>query len=847
MRGARSRWVAVTALAAAGTVAVVPATSSARAATRPPAQPLLTGRQLVRLANVFAGTDTNLADQGTGGSAGNMSPAATAPFGMLSWGPRTSPDSVAFGAGYTYSDHRIVGFDLNRFQGGGCSAFGDVPIMPTTAAVTSSIVKPLSATSPLSATFSHRHESASPGRYAVTLDPGTTKAIGVVIGAAPRAGAATFSFPAGARTGTVVVNAGGSENTDTLAAVQVIPSRHELDVTTTSGRFCEQPAGYTLHVAMRFDRAFVSHAVWQRQSFREGGNYARSTAVTGLGWEPGAGIPQPPNDLSATAQAGAVLRFATDRARDVGVHLGMSYVSIAGARAALRQEVAHRSVAAVQHAAAGSWAHLMGRLRVAGGSVQSRRMLATTLYQSLLSPQLIGDVDGRYPGLDGRVHRARGWAAYSQMSLWDEYRTHGQLLAMIAPKQAGGMARTLLADERQAGFMPRWPVVGASPDVMVGDPATPFLADLESFGAKGFSRRAALRAAVHGAASNGVDDESPAALAGLAASQTQGGGYYVERPGNPAYLALHYLPAELDVSTNLTGGEELLVSPDLVWGSVSTSLEYATADFATSRLAAAVCASSTEKEFLARAAWWRMNLDAADGYVEPRSATGAFLPISKTGPAHGFVEGDASQYTFMVPFDVAGLARALGGKQVLVRRLNTLFTRLNAGPSSQFAFLGNEPQLDTPYEYLWAGRPDRTEDVVHRALSQMYAPTPDGYPGNTDGGTMTSWWIWNAIGLYPAIPGDDVMTIGAPLFSKVVISLPEGRRLAVVDPHASGSPYVQSVTRNGQAWQKSWLRFGSLGRKTAISIRTAPQPAPNWARSAKDVPPSYAATSSASC
>ncbi|HVS69295.1 MAG TPA: GH92 family glycosyl hydrolase [Mycobacteriales bacterium] len=827
--------------------------SQAPAAARAKAEPqastrLLTGRQLVGLANVFAGTDTNLADKGTGGSAGNMSPAANAPFGMLSWGPRTSPDSVAFGAGYTYSDHTISGFDLTRFQGGGCAAFGDVPIMPTTAAFTKSPVTAFSASSipSLLASFDHRHESASPGRYAVTLNPGTTKPIGVELAAAPRAGVGRFTFPRGSGVGSVVVNAGGSQNPDTLAAVEVFPRRHEVDVTTTSGRFCEQPAGYTLHVAMRFDRSFTSHAVWQRQSFREGGDYARSTAVTGLGWEPGAGIPAPPNDLSATAQAGAVLRFATGRDRTVGMRVGLSYVSVAGARAALDREVGHRSVAVVQRYVADDWAYLMGHLRVAGGTPQDRRMFATSLYQSLLSPQLISDVDGRYPGLDGRTHRAQGWSAYSQMSLWDEYRTHGQLLAMIAPKQASSMARTLLADERQAGFMPRWPVVGASPDVMVGDPATPFLADIEAFGANGFSARAALQAAVHGAASNGVDDESPAMLANAAAPQTQGGGYYVERPGNPAYLALHYLPTELDASTNLTGGEELLVSPDLVWGSVSTSLEYATADFAVSRLAAQVCDRTTAREFLGRSAWWRMNLNTADGYVEPRSVTGAFVPVSKTGPGHGFVEGDGSQYTFMVPFDVAGLADALGGRQALVARLNTLFTKLNDGPSSQFAFLGNEPQLDTPYDYLWAGRPDRTEDVVHRAMDEMYSPTPEGYPGNTDGGTMTAWWLFNAIGLYPAIPGDDVLTVGAPRFSRVVVSLPSGRELRIDAPGATrATPFVRSASVNGRTLPKAWLRFSRLQHGGALVLRTG-RAAGEWARDAA-TPPSYPATSGATC
>jgi predicted alpha-1,2-mannosidase len=768
---------------------------------------------------------------------------------MLSWGPHTTPDTVAFGAGYTYSDHKISGFDLTRFQGSGCSLFGDVPMMPTTTAVTASPARLLSASddAALEATFDHQHESASPGRYSVTLNPGTSRSIGVDIGAATRAGTARFTFPAAARTGSLVVNAGGSANTDTLAAVQVRPATHELDLTVTSGRFCEQPTSYTLHVAMRFDRAFASHAVWQRQTFREGGTYARSTAPTGLGYEPGSGIQALPNNLSATAQAGAVLRFAMSQGRAVGVHVGLSFVSLAGARQALDREVAGRSVTEVQQAAARSWARLLGRIRVAGGAPADREMLATTLYQSLLSPQVISDVDGRYPALDGKVHTAHGWTAYSQMSLWDEYRTHGQLLAILAPRAAAGMARSLLADERIAGFLPRWPVVGGSPDVMVGDPAVPFLADLEAFGAKGFSRRAALQAAVHGAASNGIDDESPGMLPTVLGVETQGGGYYVERPGNPAFLALHYVPSDLDVTTNLTGGEVLLASPDLVWGSASTSLEYATADFATSRLAANVCDRATAHEFLRRSAWWHNDFNPADSYIEPRSATGVFLTISKTGPAHGFVEGDASQYTFMVPFDVAGLMRELGGPAALVKRLNTLFTQLNVGPDSQYAFLGNEPQLDTPYEYLWAGRPDLTQSVIHRALTTMYAPTPIGYPGNTDGGTMTSWWVFNAIGLYPPIPGSDVMTVGAPLFSRVVLTTPTHGTVTIVAPHSSrATPYVAGMSIEDRAKNADWLFYRLLGHNPTIRIATSSKPT-RFAKSLRYAPPSYAATSGSVC
>jgi predicted alpha-1,2-mannosidase len=842
------RALTVAAVGLSSVAAVTPAAQAVSQGSTPTPPALLTGRQSVRLANVFAGTDTTLADRGTGGSAGNMSPAATAPFGMMSWGPRTVPDAISYGAGYTYSDKQIDGFDLDRFQGGGCSGFGDVPVIPTTTSVRKSPAAPESygLSTALTLPFNHRHESASPGRYSVVLSPGSRTSIGVHLAAATRAGEGRFTFPSSGKVGTILLNAGGSEQADDASNVTIHPASHSVDITLTSGRFCEQPVTYQMHVVMHFTRAFASHGVWSRQAFDEGGNSASSKALVGLGYTEGAGIPPLPGDPSGTAQAGAVLRFNTKRHRSVGVRVGMSYVSLAGARAALRREVAHRSLESVARRTSARWAHLVGRVRVGGGAPADRRMLATTMYQSLLSPQIISDVSGRYPALDGKIHRA-GHTTYSQMSLWDEYRSHAQFLSLVDPSAARGMAQSLLADERIGGFLPRWPVVGASPDIMVGDPAVPFLADLEAFGVHGFSRRAALAAAVHGAKSNGVNDENPGLLPAAGNPKTLGGGYYAERPGNPLFGKVHYVPVELDATTNTTGGIEVVASPDLVWGSASTSLEYATADFATSRLAAATCQRAVARRFEARAAWWHNDFDPANHYIQARTISGAFLAGGQTGDAHGFVEGDASQYTFMVPFDVGGLRHAIGGRRAFVHRLNLLFAHVNDTPNSAHAFLGNEPGLDTPYEYLWAGRPDRTESVVRRAFRAMYAPTPAGYPGNLDGGTLSSWWIFNALGLFPAIPGDDVMTLGSPLFAREVLRLPHGHVLRIAAPGASrAAGYVAGASLRGHPLDKAWVHYADLARGGSLRIRPSRQPT-QWARGLAVAPPSFTASTPVRC
>lgn len=829
----------ISAAAAVVTLCASVVVTPAVAQTTPSSSAFTTGSQLYGLADLFAGTDTTLADQGTGGSAGGASPAAAAPFGMLEWGPHTSPDASNYAAGYSYRDTTISGFSVNRFQGGGCAGLGDLPFMPTLAPVTTSPAQLASSdlNPALSAAFDHAHETALPGSYAVTLNPTSTTPIRVSLVASTRAGIATVTFPAGARTGSIVLNAGGSASADHSAAISIDPQTGDGSATIVNGGFCSQPNTYTLHTAFRFDEPIASTGTWQRGTFQESGTSASDTAVLPVNYTPAPGLPATaPGDPSGTAQAGLVVRFDLSHSHTVHLRVGLSYVSDAGARSALTTEVGDQSAATVAAATRARWVRLLGRVSVAGGRTDDRRELATTLYQSLLSPQVASDEDGSYPGLDGRTHvipGAPGHAAYTMMSLWDEYRTHAQLLALLAPHESADMAATLLADARDAGYLPRWPTIGASPTIMIGDPAVPFLADLAAFGIA-VDRPAIVRAALHDIASNGADDAAP----GLSP--------YAARPGGPAYNQLHYVPAELDTTTNTTGGLESTFVPSTVWGSASLGLEYATADFAAARLAASACDQADAASLRTRAGWWTNNVDPQTRTAAPRSLLGFFEGGSETGSAHGFAEGDGDQYTFMVPFDVAGLRARLGGTSAMRSRLDTFFTQLNAGPASQYAFLGNEPGLSTPYEYHWLGRPDRSADIVRRAMRALYAPRPDGYPGNTDGGTMTAWWVFGALGLYPAIPGDDALTLIAPLFPYIKIALPTGHTLRIDAAGASATQrYITRATLNGSAVTRDWLRYADLRSGGTLALGVALRPA-TWGTHTS-APPSYAATTPLPC
>ena len=768
--------------------------------------------------NPFVGTAASAANFGTGGGAGNTYPGAAAPFGMVQWSPDTLQSDVSYVGGYAWHDDRIRGFGLTHLSGAGCALYGDLPFLPTTAPITASPAKPLSAdlASQFQPRFYHQHEAAQPGYYRVVLDPATNKAITTELSATTRTGAARLTFPRG-RSSSVLINAGGSAMADSAAAVHIDATHREITGSSSSGRFCYQGGDYTVYFAAVFDQPFASYGTWQRQTLTVHGTDAQDTSVFPENYGPVPGGPKHiDGDPSGTAQTGAYATFDTRAQRQVNVRVGVSFVSVADAQRNLAAEQPSFGFDGVRRETRATWDDALGRIEVDGGSDAQRTMFETALYHALLQPRTFSDVDGRYMGMDGTVHVARGFTMYADFSGWDVYRTQIPLLSLLMPKRASDVVRSLLADYEQSGWLPKWSFANQHTGVMTGDPADLAIAVAHAFGARSFDAGEALRAMMHGATTPGAD----------AAHR------YVERPGEPEYDALGYIPAEEE---HHLGGIATVADPAAVWGPAATTLEYTTADFAISAFARATCApAATSNDMLNRSQRWRNLFNQADVYIEPRSATGAWLPTFDPTSGDSFVEGDAAQYTWAVQQDPAGLIRALGGRVAAVKRLDTFFTKLNAGPASSYAYLGNEPTLQTPYLYDWMGKPWKAQRVVRRAMLSLYSPGPGGLPGNDDLGTMSSWWVFAALGLYPMVPGTDVLAVGAPLFPHVVMHLPGGD--VRIDAAGAGhAHFVGGLTVNGQTVTAPSLRATSLLRGGRLKFTMSRQPVREWALQA---PPS---------
>ncbi|WP_081790032.1 GH92 family glycosyl hydrolase [Kutzneria albida] len=759
-------------------------------ATAAPAAPK--AQDLAQWVDPYIGTQPGDADMGTGGGAANTFPGADVPFGMVQW----SPDTVTLQhGGYYYQDNRIKGFSLTHLSGAGCDTYQDVPFMPVVGEITDS-----PATNPKKyvSTFSHSNEKVTAGAYSVNLDNGAK----VELSTTQRTGSGRFTYPAG-DPATLLVNTSGSISGTDDAQVSI--GKNTIYGYAASGHFCGADDHYRVYFYAQFDQDFASTGTWKNgavtpgKNSERGGAPAKTPSAAKQAKSASASRSVAPQDTTVSGPgSGAYVTFDTLKSATVNVKVGVSFVSVDGAKANLKSENSTKSFDQVATAARKAWNDRLNQIQVTGGTDAQKKIFYTALYHSLLQPNVYSDVDGRYTGFDGQVHTAaKGHAIYTNFSGWDIYRSEAQLLALLAPKETSDIATSMVEFAAQGGSWDRWTVAGDYTGVMNGDPYHIIVSTAYAFGAKDFDANKALLLMERGAT-----------------QPTKG---YEERPGLDSYLKLGYVP-----------------------GIASDTLEYTSADFAVAQLARRLGDSATHDAFIKRAQNWQNLFNPASGYLQPRNADGSFNSPFNPSSSEGYTEGNGAQYVWMVPYNFSGLITALGGNEATNKRLDTFFTKLNAGTKEPYAFLGNEPNLQTPWIYDYTGAPYKTQSIVNRVLREIWKPGPDGLVGNDDLGEMSSWYVWASLGMYPEIPGRAEMTLNTPQFTSAVVTRPGGQKITINAPGVStkGS-YIGSLKVNGQNWTKPWLpeSFVNTGGTLDFSVQDTPNT--SWGAAPADAPPSF--------
>jgi len=750
---------------------------------------------------------------------GNTFPGAVTPFGMVAWSPETTlgdPTRRPAAGGYQYDATRVRGFSLTHLSGTGCrGASGDVPFLPWAGDVRFS---PSADTTDrvFAVPFAHANETAEAGYYQVRLRTG----VNVELTATPRTGLARFTFPPN-MPATVLVRTSDSEVGSGDAHATVDPETRTVSGWVSSGNFCgylsrvPPTSYYTLYFVARFDRPFSGTGSWVDATLKPGGTEASG----GTTWD-AHGYPVKGKG------SGVWVAFDSAGGPVVNVRVGISYVSLDGARANLEAEdPGTASFDELRAKARASWDQALGQVKISGGTDAQRTTFYTALYHALLHPNLFSDVDGRYAGFDGAVHSVEGRqkAQYANFSGWDVYRSQLQLVTLLDRQRGADIAQSLFNQATQnGGDWDRWTHNTGATHVMEGDAAASAVGAIDAFGGTGFDAGAALASLLKAARTPTAADSSNQGCPVLCPGQ---------RPSLDDWLTLHYIPTKSNA-----------------WGGAGETLEDVTADFALSQLARRLGDSTAYREMLARSGYWRnlYNPKATPtaGYIQDRNADGTW-PELDPASSRGFAEGSSAQYTWMIPFDPRGLFGLMGGDAAAVARLDAYFHMPDGGWAltglgGLHSEMDNEPSVGTPWLYLFAGRPDRTEETVRRVLETLWSPTPYGIPGNDDLGAMSSWYVWAAMGMYPLIPGRAELMLTSPLFPRVVVRRADGTEITVEAPGASARDvYVRGLKVNGAASRRSWLPASFVAKGGTLRFDLSDTPGPTWARSAADAPPSF--------
>jgi predicted alpha-1,2-mannosidase len=669
------------------------------------------------------------------------------PFNVMGSADNTyDKDARWWSTPYEYTNSFFTGFSHVNLSGVGCPELGSLLLMPTTGELDVDYRNYGS---------KYEKENANPGYYTISLKKYNVLAEAT---ATPRTGLTRFTFPAGKSH--ILLNLGEGLTNETGAFMRKV-NDCEIEGMKVLGTFCYNPqAVFPIYFVMRINKKPVEAGYWKKQ---------RPMYGVEAEWDKDQGkykLYTKYNKEIAGDDIGAWFTFDTQEGEQIEVAMGVSFVSMENARENLDKEQHGRHFAEIHQEARNRWNDDLGRIQVEGGTKEQKTVFYTGLYHALIHPNILQDVNGQYPQMEGDQILTTQGDRYTVFSLWDTYRNLHQLMTLVYPERQINMVRTMIDMYREHGWLPKWELYGRETLTMEGDPSLPVIVDTWMKGLRDFDIELAYEAMYKSATMPGKDN--------------------LMRPDNDDYMAKGYVP--------------LMEQFD---NSVSHALEYYIADYSLYTLAKALGKKEDAKLFYNRSMGYKNYYCKEFGTLRPILPNGKFYePFDpKQGenfePSPGFHEGNAWNYTYYVPHDVMGLAKLMGGKKNFVNKLQMIFDKGYYDPA-------NEPDIAYPYLFSYfKGEEWRTQKLVKELLAKYFTTKPDGIPGNDDAGTMSAWAIFSMMGLYPDCPGVPEYTLTLPTFDKVTIKLDPKYHgtdqlvIEVANPDAP-SDYVKSIEMGGK-------------------------------------------------
>lgn len=683
---------------------------------------------------------------------GTTNPGAVTPNGLMSVVPfnvmgsdsnKFDKDSRWWSTPYEHTNSFFTGFSHVNLSGVGCPELGSLLVSASTGKLNVDYHEYGSA---------YTDEQASPGWYSLKLSKYGVKAEAT---ATQRTGRIRFTFPAGGE-GNILLNLGEGLTNESGAVVRRI-SETEVAGTKLLGTFCyNSQAVFPIYFVMRVSKKPASEGFWKKQR----------PMTAEAAWDNDNGKYKLYPNYSKTMagdDVGVYYTYNTTPGEQIEVSMGVSFVSEENARLNLdAEQPAGTTFDAIHASAREAWNKDLSRIKVTGGTDDDKTVFYTGLYHALIHPNILQDVNGEYPAMEGGEILTTKGNRYTVFSLWDTYRNLHQLMTLVYPEKQADMLRSMVDMSKEWGWLPKWELFGRETFTMEGDPAIPVIVDSYRKGLRGFDMEAAYKAMKRSATTPGKDNRM--------------------RPDIDPYISMGYIPLGY-FSGDFSGDN-----------SVSHALEYYVADNALAWLAEERGDKEFAQELRKRAAGWKNYYSKESGTLRPKLEDGSFLtPFNPRQGENfevvpGFHEGSAWNYTFFVPHDVKGMIKANGGEKAFSEKLQRVFREGLYDPA-------NEPDIAYPYLFSYIpGQEWRTSETVDTLLHKYFTVKPDGIPGNDDTGTMSAWAVFSMMGFYPDVPGVPEYTLVTPTFDRVEIELDlsvhGSDKLVIEKEEGSGKPTI---------------------------------------------------------
>ena len=691
---------------------------------------------------------------GTGGH-GHTYPGVSRPFGMVQLSPDNGTEGWDWCSGYHYSDTIIAGFSHLHLSGTGIGDLYDISFMPGIRQ---------SERDSLLGYFCHQNEKAEPGYYQVYLN---NYDINVELAATERVGLQQYTFPQ-SDNAIVDIDLGFSINWD-----EPVTTYLQVHNDSTISGF-RKSTGWARNQWVYF------YSVFSKPFNKVELSNGKQTSRDSIGGKSVKGS----------------FYYQTAEEEKILIKTGISSASVAGAKAAIEQEMNDWDFAEVRQETNEVWNENLSVIRLKDADEEKATIFYTGLYHSMLAPALYSDALGEYKGVDTTIHKAEGYNRYTVFSLWDTFRAAHPLFTITQPERVSDFIRSMLAFYDEYGLLPVWALHGSETNTMTGYHAVPVIAEAYLKGYRDFDIEKAYEA--------------------MKASAMQ------DIRSTDLYRKYNYVPADLDG-----------------W-SVTKTLEYAYDDWCIAQIAQLLGKEEDYDYFISRSQYYKNLFDPGTGFMRGKTSEGNWVaPFDPYYSEHGFegmyIEGTAWQHSFFVPQDVEGLVDLYGSKRVFTNKLDTLFTTESVlrgenvslditGLIGQYAH-GNEPSHHIAYLYNYAGQPWKTQYWTSYIMDSLYTSQIDGLSGNEDCGQMSAWYIFSCLGFYPVNPVSLTYQIGSPQFAEISIQVAGGKEFEVTTESLEpDNPYIQSATLNGEPLERSYLRHSEIMAGGNLHFVMGPEP-----------------------